>query len=329
MCKLLFVWLVGEVFLSNLLTGISGEDKEENFNNISNSTKNETNVVIMSRITQPSGLVPIEKPFRLGDPIKNSTSNIKLKDFVPSPRVDEYERNKIPVKPAVPEAKSFKEAYESVSNSNRWEQNNWDSRPGIIDWRGGGGGRGSISNNMVKFPANSDNHHHRYSLEQNNNVKGNYIPSIDPTYKQPIDSYGAKVPIDAYSLNSHLDFPKKTISDTYGSPGRSGVKLPQHKTYSGYNLFEKPAYYEEEIYYPTNYGSTYDTSVQHKPQSYEIYTEEYGNQHYGAVSPQYQKPPSPWKKIIKFLATIIPIGLLISAFTPNIISIHHNNTDHE
>lgn len=320
MCNFLFLWLVGELFFCHLLTGISGEDKEENFNNISNSTKNETNVV-MSRITQPSGLLPLEQPFRLGDPIKNSTSNIKLKDFVPSPRVDEFERNKVPVKPAVPEAKSFKEAYENVPNSNRWEQNNWDGRPGVIDWRGG-------SNNRVKFPVNSDNHHHRFSVEQNN-VKGNHIPSVDPTYKQPIDSYGSKVPINAYSSNSHLDFSKKTISGTYGVPERSSIKLPQHKTYSGYNLFEKPSYYEEEIYYPTNYGSSYDAALQHKPQSYEIYTEEYGNQHYGAVGPSYHKPPSPWKKIIKFLATVIPIGLLISALTPNIISIHHNNTDHE
>lgn len=35
---------------------------------------------------------------------------------------------------------------------------------------------------------------------------------------------------------------------------------------------------------------------------------------------------SPWKKIIKFLTAAIPIGLLISALTPSVITIEDTNT---
>lgn len=320
--------VVSELFLNNFVIGISDEN-ENNLNKRSNSTKNETNIV-MSRITQPSGPLLLEKPFRLGDPIKNVTNNIKLKEFIPSPPVEEYERNKVRVKPAAPEAKSFKETSETPSNSIPWRKNNWDDRPGVIDWRGGGGGgrEGSILNNNVKFPTNSDNLH-RFSLDQHN-IRDNqnyHVPFADLSYKTTIDSYGSKVPVDAYASKMPLDFSTKTLGDTYGSPERTGIKLPQHKTFPGFNLMEKPTYYEEELYYPSNYGSSYEVSVPHKTQPYEICTEEYGNHHYGAVGVPYHKPPSPWKKIIKFLATILPIGLLISALTPNIISIHNNNTD--
>lgn len=310
---------IGELFLKKA-TGDSAQSNTTIDVNLNNTPALQNGTVLMSRITQPSEPLVLQKEFRLGDSDKNSTNDDKQKAFVPSPLIEEYQYNKVPVKPAIPEAKAFKDvSYNTYEKPgiNPWDQTNWKGGPGVNDWRGGN------SWNKVRFPTNTDTY--GFASKPNNlKINSKYQDASEGlSFKKPYDGYTQKTPVEGYSTNRPADFPKKGIGESYGAPGRTGLNSPHHKTFMDYNLMEKPSYYEEEVYYPTNYGTSYEISVPHKGQQHGVYVEEYGGSH-GPVSTGYSK--SPWKKIIKFLATVIPIGLLISALTPNIINIH-NNTD--
>lgn len=317
---MLISYLFCVCFLSELIFKKAiGDSTQSNSTTDVNPSGYQNVTVLMSRITQPSEPLVLEKEFRLGDPDKNSTSDVKQKAFVPSPLVEEYQYNKVPVKPAIPEAKAFKDVsyntYGKPPDGSPWGQASWKGGPSVNDWRGGN------SWNKVRFPANNDNSF----VSNSNNLKINskyQETSDDSNYRKPFGGYTQKTPVESYLSNRPGDFPKKGIGESYGAPGRTGLNSPHHKTFMDYNLMEKPSYYEEEVYYPTNYGSSYEISVPHKTQPYGIHAEEYGSSH-GSLSTGYSK--SPWKKIIKFLATVIPIGLLISALTPNIINIHNSS----
>lgn len=312
--SLLYALIIDQILSSDL--GITNSPEEKQLKGNFSTSEN----VTMTRITQPSEILPAQRNFDLSASLNKSTKEIKMKDFIPSPALETYEYNKVPVKPAVPEAKAFNggsfNTYES-SIPRPWDQTNWKDRPGVNDWRGGQ----ETGNNKVKFPTHQEN---PYTITTGlGSYKGNNYypnPSDESSIKRPT-SYSPRNPSDEYSLSKPAGFPTKSISDSYGAPIQTNLKPPQHKTFMDYNLMEKPPYYEDEILYPTSYGSSYEINRPHKTHGYGVYNTQHESGHNGLTTGDYK---SPWKKIIKFLAAIIPIGLLISAFTPNVINIHNN-----
>lgn len=271
------------------------------------STPQQNGSILMTRITQPSEPFHVSRELDLIDAPRPSDDNMNMKDFKPSPPVQTYEFNKVPVKPAIPEAKFFNEK----SSGNSWGQNSWQDQPRSYDWSGGD----NSWNTKVRFPTNS-------GASTSGNSKGDqHSPNVIEV------GYPNRKNTESYPSGRPTNFPKKSINDIYGPPEATGMRPPQHKTFVDYNLMEKPPYYEEEVLYPTSYGASYEINRPHKTQGYGGYGGDYGAHgveyggHGGGNLGFYK---SPWKKIIKFLATIIPIGLLISALTPNVITVQNN-----
>lgn len=294
------IWIIGELFVNNSVicqAEIIISPKEMTVSNVSEVKKIENGTTItMSRITQPSEMLHLQRDSPMDVIPKNLSTNINTREFVPSPPVEEYEYNKKYVKPAIPEAKSF----------NSDDLNTWEKKHDVTNWKE----YGSSWNNKVKFPSNAED---SPSLTDNLRNHKNEYSSNYYTQKKPFDSREYQTP--GHLPDRPVNIPKAIPTDSYGPPIENNLKPPYHNVYSG-NFVEKPKYYEEEIIYPPHYGYSYEVSIPHGNQGY-------GEHHTGG---NVAHPKTPWKKIIKFLATIIPIGLLISALTPNVITIQ-NNTD--
>lgn len=207
-----------------------------------------------------------------------------------------YEYNKFPVKPAQPEAKSFA-PWDNIQNY--WEPNAGGRNQN--PWTAGSPPLTTTEQswtNRVKFPGIPP-----YKFVGQGAVQPTNLPSITT---------------EGFNFNKKIGVPNK--------PGESydpnNYARPMQKTFYEYNMLEKPfgddAYHSYDYsghggYGGYGYGYGYD---QHEIVPHKSYGHSgYGMEHSGG----YKK--SPWKKILKFLAAVIPIGLLISALTPTMITV--------
>ncbi|KAG5897159.1 hypothetical protein JTB14_020888 [Gonioctena quinquepunctata] len=313
--------------------------------------------MVMERFTQP--ILPMERSlqhaFLNNTDATNTTMEQKSEQgFKPSPHLGTYyEHNTFPVKPAMPEAKTFGSYYPSAvwnddTNNNPghwketpsmlqenlkngpiniwtekpsapawmekqsiqspWEQNAWTENPqGNIIQEKPPSGTG-----RVKFPVAENNRPNTYHGEG----KSYTIPRHEGPYKflphdQNLPSYDNPVTTDSFAFNKPVEIPKNHQAPTQsfwasllgygGAKTQAPVAEPIQKTFFDYNLLEKPVHHSY-YGYPKDYGSGLE--------NHELMDGYAAN---------------PWKKVIKFLATIIPIGLIISAFTPTVITVSTTN----
>lgn len=303
------------VFTYEVTTKSNSSEKTDIYNlpiNITNISGNNTKIngnftIITQRITQPLQTQKIE---RLLDTqtspnrslkMENKTGN--MENFKPSPQLETYyEFNKFPVIPALPEAKTFG----SFSNPG-YSINNWDEKATTpIPWSNNQGLGNSWYENprrqnpwgetnsnpateqpwisRVKFPS-PPVHENPYKFVSNDDNLNSYLPPVSfPT----TESFSFNRPVETPNRNVNKPsqgFWQKLMGTTVN---KNAVAV--QKTFLDYNLMEKPPHY-----------GTPD-------KEYETGMSPYGS-------------PNPWKKIIKLLTAIIPIGLFISALTPTVITV--------
>ncbi|XP_060531545.1 uncharacterized protein LOC132705130 [Cylas formicarius] len=222
------------------------------------------------------------------DTISNSSQKL-LEPFKASPPFDEdviqYEYNKIPVKPAFPEAKQFQSQITGTENLRAYEvnTNNWHRDNG--PW-------------TVSQPW----------LDQRKDAQAKY-----ETYHE-----STTVP---NSWHNHVKFPTALTNHRpypFYNADYNRVHIPQHAPPNGGGRnddfsFNKPVEVPSRRY-PTDWQS--ENRQPSHGQSTQLTGEQHG--HSKTYDVDYK---SPWKKVIKFLTTFIPIGLLISALTPTVISV--------
>ncbi|XP_074039324.1 uncharacterized protein [Leptinotarsa decemlineata] len=243
----------------------------------------------------------------------------RIQQFKPSPHLGTYyEHNPFPVTPAHAEAKShgsyFPRVWEenprtSLNNNpvvwtetpsvptwmekqniqNPWEQNVWTENPqqNVLP------GKTTIDTGKVKFPITGHDRPYQFVTVVEN------VPLLDysvTTESLPIINHRKikfKNPLEPTS-----SFWGKLLG--YGN-AKDKVPEPLQKTFYDYNSLEKPLQL-----------NTYEIPKEH---TYNV----------DQYEPYGRYAVNPWKKVIKFLATIIPIGLFISALTPTVITVSSAN----
>ncbi|KAJ8951005.1 hypothetical protein NQ318_006389 [Aromia moschata] len=263
----------------------------------------ENKAVLMERITQP--LQQTQQVERTLDAAVSSSVNTtlkatskkdgKLENFRPSPQLETYyEYNKFPVKPALPEPKTFGNFGEG-----RFSLDSWTKRPLVPPWTEGHQTHQPNPNSWpskptttqqtwvsrVKFPSTShgSTNENPYEFVTNNNKISNH-PSAN--FPPTTEGFAFNKPV----VNSNKKAkPTSWFWNTFMGQGTNEKKGPEpiQKTFYDYNLLEKPPQY----------------GYSKEPE-------------YGLSS-----GPNPWHKVAKLLTAIIPIGLLISAFTPTVVTI--------
>ncbi|KAJ8969393.1 hypothetical protein NQ314_001792 [Rhamnusium bicolor] len=284
--------------------------------NDTKSSENKTRFT-MERITQPSQTEQIERTLEsLSFSDLNSSLSVKAKkggldNFKPSPQIETYyEFNKFPVEPALPEAKTFGNVHEDENTFNSWTEKPVASQ--LI--------------NKQNFPTSwVENPREHNSWFKKHTITGN--PWVDKTtteqawvsrIKFPQSSYAsvnerpykfitnnAKLPTyaavsfpvttEGFSFNKPVETSNKNSKPTEGfweklmgyGVNKNGSPKPAQKTSLDYNLLEKPPHL-----------------IPHKEYQHGVSNE-----------------ANPWKKITKLLTAVIPIGLLISALTPTVITV--------
>lgn len=161
------------------------------------------------------------------------------------------------------------------------------------------------------FPE-AKHHHSLFAGNSQTNWPGKYptteqpwlvkfpAPSVPTTKERPYNFYGEKQKL-LPAKSDHLYPTKATLNHHYHS---TKPMVPQaiHKSHHNFD-FNVPVAVEKPIAYGVSgYGDGLDYSE--KPHRHELI--DHGN---------------PWKTIIKILTTFIPIGLLISALTPTVITV--------
>ncbi|XP_066145790.1 uncharacterized protein [Euwallacea fornicatus] len=270
---------------------------------------------------------------------KNITKS-KFDDFHPSPQLKiEYEYNKFPVKLAYPEAKTIpnynkisiddqsfrsrngpnaEEESEASSKQRQIEDNTlpWTTRNYDNSWT-----------NKVRFPPSQlpNDETQPYQFEIN---KAPNSPSCCPENAVIVGSQYSAGPVNSkFPRPPVVNNPRSgyfpSVISTYSSSGEgnrfpSSYSSPAVGTGRDFNfnkLIQVPKkYYPYDNGIPT-YEKTYETpfNIMEKPYDVRQYSHVGGH---GASS---------WKKILKVLATFIPIGLLISALTPTVITVTNVN----
>ncbi|KAF5281962.1 hypothetical protein FQA39_LY00486 [Lamprigera yunnana] len=243
---------------------------------------------------------------------KNGT---KPKDFRPSPQIETYyEYNKIPVAPAMPEAKFFTSMMDRPSSS---ENEMWFEKPTVL-----------------KIPPRPPHWYNKVSFPT---PPSSYLPGND--YPYPYDDGGYQ---DMTTTKNEYPYPSGMGDDDMRIKNTYSYPMPEviyETTTRKINYEPLPSF--------TRFGSSMGSITQKfadlfnlkgsshsSPPTIEVSGHGYGPKYPHSIisyeSPvptQMQRPmQSPWKKVIKFLSAVIPIGILISALTPRIINVTPVNT---
>lgn len=286
----------------------------------SESTTNKS--IDMERILQPSqsqtfvvnSVINVSSGFHdnttMGKPM-----SFKLTDFKPSPHLETfYEYNRDPVPPAHPEAKTLAGGYNlglsSSLGSAPWlEKSVKHTFTTETPWA-----------SKVRFPPS-------HSISGNNY---GYLPPSEPTAttivgKRPINTY---LPQDDGAVYKQSHFSSSKGSSLYNNHGKETFITQPSKSFTasssnelGGPLSGFPTSFQSDDYKtrPTevvSYEAEGDSWAKPKPKPNLDFLD----------NPKGALGVSPWKKIIKILTAIIPVGLLISALTPSVINIHPANT---
>lgn len=280
---------------------------------LDNGTKVGGNDTITTqRITQPLQIQKVERILETHTPLNASlrleNENGSLTNFKPSPQLETYyEFNKFPVIPALPEAKTF-----GGFNNPGYSVNSWDEKPtATVPWsnyqsfqnswyenprRQNSWGEINVKPNpnpttgqpwvsRVKFPSSAANED-PYKFVSNDNKLNSYLPPV--SFPTTTESFSFNKPVE--TPNRNIGKPSPAFWQKLMGNGVNKNAVAIQKTFLDYNIMEKPP----------QYGTP--------DKEYEAGISPHGS-------------PNPWKKIIKLLTAIIPIGLFISALTPTVISV--------
>lgn len=282
------------------------------------------------RITQPvmetlSSSDQVNKKILLNSRNSSEKSD-KLSDFKPSPQLETYfEYNRFPVVPALPEAKHFTQ-FNTNEKPIRSEVFSWTESPKLLTTHN------QILYNKINFPTTqvpfltSKNHPYPYFINNN-------YPEI--TTKS---SYLNEPPSrDSYNTTTDIQYPyviTGTNHDTTSKNTNNG-NLPNYSKQNGF----LPGNFGNPSAISNNYGNLHSgisekfgANIFDKPSVWNkgeysgiggLPLQKPNFEH--TISPSTELHQSPWKKIIKFLTAIIPIGLLLSALSPTIINVSPTN----
>ncbi|XP_066245136.1 uncharacterized protein [Euwallacea similis] len=339
----------GVVFFRNLTASISVSDADliattsEPFKNSSNRGLEEL------RTAEAENTAPNLIQFNAHTKLKSalmantSTNNFiksKFDDFHPSPQLKiEYEHNKFPVKLAHPEAKtipnygkisfddqSFRsrggpdvEDDSEASLKQRQTEDNtlpWTTRNYDNSWT-----------NKVRFPPSQqpNDEIQPYQFEANkapnppNCCQGNTLIvgsqySVGPVSSKFSRPHAVNNPRSGY-------FPSAISSHSSSGEGnRFPIGYASSAAETGRDFNFNKLIQVPKKYYPYDdgipiYEKTYETPFNIMEKPYDVRQHSHGG----------GRGASSWKKILKVLATFIPIGLLISALTPTVITVTNVN----
>nr|CAI5827170.1 unnamed protein product [Callosobruchus analis] len=196
-----------------------------------------------------------------------------------------------------------------------WRQTHWNEIHSTIE---------TTSNKGIKFPSSGER---PYQFES---IYGDPAPVITTErfhYDQPVkpEIVSPRSPRPSTGIGGFWN--KLMGTEATSSKDERG---PMQKTFYDYNLMEKPQpymvpykEYDAPAYSVTGhsgyggYGGGYGAGYGGGYAEHEGYG---GYGKFGSIG-----HISPWKKIIKFLAAIIPIGLFLSALTPTVIHVQSVN----
>ncbi|KAL1506037.1 hypothetical protein ABEB36_005472 [Hypothenemus hampei] len=230
------------------------------------------------------------------------------KKFKPSPQLENYYKfNRFQVRPAYPEPKTVPN-YQDITASSDDKRNSY-ARGEVLS---------TEEENQLPFkptgfvtfkqPTISN-------LKENNDLTTDRIKfsSVNAPYPYvtnhiPINCCQGSVNTGYPVKKSSVNYPNREY-DNQNLAGAPSIAAPSSgRDFDFTKLVESPRspYYSNQKTYETHYN------LMEKP-SYEVY-------HHNPFQDM-----SPWKKILKLLATFIPIGLLISALTPTVITVTNVN----
>lgn len=245
-----------------------------------------------------------------------SAATIRPKDFRPSPQLETYyEYNKVPVVPVLPESKTIKGygiRLSGLPGSAPWLETSFKyNKPeeNIQEEEHKTQIRFPTTTNVIPKetqtygylphgPEDTRNKHkstqHQDSLESSLGIKDNHLytalSSKPYQFEQP------------YAEHNNEQF-GSLGPPFYGFDSLEDIKpYKEHAHINTEIKYEKPSYPKKQPY--------------HKP---DLSILDKGIAPFGALT---------WKKIIKFLTTFIPLGLLISALTPSVINVTPVNQTH-
>lgn len=278
---------------------------------------NQTNInnVSMERIVQPFLQQTTQRQIQIDPqqqvPVPSTHSKIKINsssiEFRPSPQLETYfEYNKFPVIPAFPESKHIAQEllhgaareipFENQKHRRQQQQQQWHERSAPVAVTTAT--EQSPWYSRVKFPSTGTGggggninerpyqfEHHQPIHEKSHSILLGENGGV--SLNKPVPSSNR----DAYYNNNNNKVPG-LISGWDKFEQNSFVNSNRRP----YNPYNKPSYH------PTTIGTNH-----------------------GLLSPEKPYSVNPWKKIIKFLTTFLPIGLLISALTPTVITVQAVN----
>ncbi|KAF5308912.1 hypothetical protein FQR65_LT00612 [Abscondita terminalis] len=304
----------------------------------------------MERITQP-----IEET-RITQQVVASSGNSSFAEqrsgnsssgsFKPSPQVETYyEYNRVPVVPALPEPK-----YALDFNINdklpHVENRPWMDKPTVIKIPS----RLPSWNNKISFPTTQssylplDNQPYQYVVEgnfQEATTSRNQYPYPAATGQNDVNSknqFSYTAPEANYETTTRTsNYDNQPNYPRFGSmPGyETTTTHPNYNSFTSYTKFGvtpsgnsgpgiSNKYGDPFVHKGGYYGNPSGMEVSSPGEHPYIHKTHYG--HSSAMIPYEPPMQSPWKKVIKFLSAVIPIGILLSALTPTIINVAPMNT---
>ncbi|CAG9762509.1 unnamed protein product [Ceutorhynchus assimilis] len=288
--------------------------------------------------------------FNTRDKINESEKN--LDQFRPSPQVQvepHYEFNKFPVKPAYPEAKTVSSI---ITSDDRNSFARGEAFPAETDhFQPGMSAFGNFNNNrpfgesQLKYKGVTSNSEPHWNDKNKNtddtpwvsrvkfpsgpsSINQNPYPYVATTTASSEGPRCCQDNVDRHQ-NGYLPEPSKTPdqkerysppASSYGPPVRehSGFKnrYGPNEEFNFNKLVDVP-----KKYYPSEHQNEYHPYEKTYEHSYNLMEKPAYEAHEKTYSGGY----NPWKKILKLFATFIPIGLLISALTPTVITVTPTN----
>lgn len=285
---------------------------------ISNNTESPI-IGNLTRITQPS--VHMQSVTNIQNEqteAQHQHNNLKLEKFIPSPQLESYfEYNNFPVVPAYPEAKHLYSQFPYIPLIPVQEKHHIAPEK-----------RGLVLRTKSKE-------------KEHSNSKDSYL-YLKNSYGIPVGS-GASTESNASGADISTEKPQTSAQEKliyhngYDKPLSTENEFPSFKYYERFNYGPSslsntlhPTPPSKEWHHTLTYASK-STPMSVDGHPYPFITDlTKPDAHPTIQSPktiisEHPMGMNPWKRAAKIFATIVPIGLLISALTPNILTIGPTN----
>lgn len=273
----------------------------------------------LTRITQPSINIQTLSRFKNEKTeMPHQHNNLKQEKFIPSPQLESFfEYNNFPVVPAYPEAKHIYSQFPYISPIPIQEKHHVAQEK-----------RGHASRTKSKEKENSNSKDSYLYLKNSYGISDGSVGSTES------NASGGDISTEKPQTSAQE---KLLYHNGYDKPFRTENEFPSFKYYERFNygpsslsntLHPTPSSYEWYNKFPYPSKSTPISADEHP---YPFITDLTKKD----ADPTIQSPKNmisehsmvmnPWKRAAKIFATILPIGILISALTPNILTIGPTN----